>query len=381
MKNSISIVDFGSSKIITLVGSADINKDISCLGKGDIFYAGFHNATFLEPENLKYSIASSIANAEDNAQEKITDVYIGVPGEFSAVVTKSIVLKFPKVKKITEYDVDSIFKTGNKFDNDPNYCLINKSVIYYELDDGQKIINPLNCKTKQFTGKISYILAKRYFVELIKSIFYDLKIRIRGFISSVFAEAMYLFEPSVRDKYALMVDVGYLTTSVALARGNGLLYLNSFSMGGCHISSDLSQCLRINFNEAERLKKKLAIAWQPSSKDVYTIESFENGVSTYAAKAANEIAMDRVELICTYIKKCLDLCKYDIPEFLPIYLTGGGLSSLKGIRNFMSHKIGRPVVKAVSKKLTDINPYTVSEDAILSLLVNFESVLSDLIVM
>ena len=380
MKDSIAIVDFGSSKIVTLIGSEGINNTLTTLGKGEIFYAGFHNTNFIEPENLKFSIASSIANAEDASQQKITDVYIGVPGEFSAVVTKNITLKFPKVKRITPFDVENIYKTGNIFENEPNYCLINQSVIYYEIDGGQKVIDPLNFKAKQVTGKISYILALRSFVEIIKSIFYDLNIRINGFISSVLAESLYLFEPSLRDKYALLVDVGYLTTSVALSQGNGLIYLNSFSMGGCHVSSDLSQCLRIPFSEAEQLKNKIALAWIPSSKDVYSVETSDQVMKTYAAKAANEIALDRVELICSYIERCINLCKYEVPKFLPIYLAGGGISLMHGVRNIISQKLKRPVVRAVSKNLVDISPFSISEDGILSLILNSENSLNHLIV-
>lgn len=380
MKNSIAIVDFGSSKIVTLVGSEGVNNTLNILGKGEIFYAGFHNSRFIEPENLKFSISATMANAEDNATEKITDVFIGVPGEFSSVVTKNVTLKFPKAKRITPFDIENIFKTGNTFENEPNYCLINQSVIYYELDENQRVIDPINLKAKQVTGKISYVLAHRSFVEQIKSIFYELNIRINGFVSSVLAESLYLFEPALRDKYALLVDVGYLTTSVALTQGNGLLYLNSFSMGGCHISSDLSQCLRISFSEAEKLKNKIALAWQPSSKDVYTLEASDQVMSTYAAKAANEIALDRVDLICSYIQKCLDLCKYELPKFLPIYLSGGGISSMHGIRNILSNKLKHPVVKAVSRNLVDISPFSVSEDGILSFILNFEDSLDNVIV-
>ena len=379
MKNSIAVVDFGSSKVVALVGNEGVNNTLSIMGKGEIFYAGFQNAEFLEPENLKYVIASAIANAEDNSQEKLTEVYIGVPGEFSAVVSKNITLKFPKIKKVTPFDIENIFKTGNSFEKEIEYCLINQSVIYYELDGERRVIDPLNYKVKQVTGSISYILAKRYFIDKMKEIFDELNIKIKGFVSSVYAECMYLFDPTLRDKYALLVYTGYITTTVALIRGNGLLYMNSFSMGGGHIASDLSQCLRISFNEAERLKNKIALAWQPSTKDTYVVDIDDLPVS-YAAKATNEVAMDRVELICDYIQRSLDICEYEIPKFLPIYLAGGGLSTLKGIRNVMSQKLGRQVIKAVSKGLLEISPYTVSEEGILNLLLIYQDVLDSFII-
>ena len=379
MKNSIAIVDIGSSKVITLVGGEGVNNTLQISGKGEIFYAGFQNAEFLEPENLSIAIGSSIANAEDNSQQKITEVYIGVPGEFSANVVKNVTLKFPKVKKITQFDINNIYKTGNSFENEIDYCLINQSVVYYELDREKRVIEPLNYKVKQVSGIISYSFAKRYFVDIMKDVFEKLNVKIKGFVSSALAESMYLFVPTLRDKYALLVDVGYITTTVSVARGNGLLYLNSFSMGGGHIASDLSQCLRIPFNEAEMLKNKVAVAWVPNTQDVYKVDYFDK-TKSYAAKATNEIVMDRIEQICIYIQKCLDACNFELPSFLPIYLAGGGLNTLKGIRNVMSQKLGRQVVKAVPKGLLEISPYTVSEEGILSLLLNYQDNLDDLVI-
>ena len=378
MKN-FALIDFGSSKVVTLVGGAGVNDTLITMGKGEVYYAGFQNSEFLEPESLKAVVSNAIANAEDNSQERITELYIGVPSEFSAVVSKSVTLKFPKVKKIMPYDIQSIFRTGNTFEKEPNYCLINQSVIYYELDGSKKVIDPLNIKVKQITGCVSYVLAKRNFIDMMKGIFDDLNIKIKGYISDTLAECMYLFDPTLRDKYAILVDVGYITTTVALTRGNGLLYQNSFSMGGGHISSDLSQCLRIPFNEAERLKNKIALAWVPSTKDTYVVD-FMGKSYTYAAKATNEIALDRVELICDYIQRSLDLCNYDLPNFLPIYLAGGGFYTLKGVSNIMSQKLGRQVIRAVSRGLISVSPYSVSEDGLLSFLLNNENNLDTLLV-
>ena len=121
MKN-FAVVDFGSSKVVTLVGGAGVNDTLITMGKGEISYAGFQNAEFLEPESLKAVIGSSIANAEDNAQEKITEVYIGVPGEFCASVTKVINLSFPKPKKITESQNSFYQNTLFKINSDGNFA-------------------------------------------------------------------------------------------------------------------------------------------------------------------------------------------------------------------------------------------------------------------
>ena len=374
MREQVAIIDIGSSAIVTLLGEVGVNGTLNIISKGEVSYAGFQNAEFLEPENLKFAIASCISNAEGLVDAKISEIYVGVPGEFSAVVTKNVSLSFAKQKRVSELDVNNILRTGNTFQNEVGYSLVGQSAIYYSVDDAQKYINPVGQKARKVTGFISYMLATKYYIKLLKSIFSELKISIKGFVSAVFAEGLYLFDPSVRDKYVLFVDIGYITTNVALVRGNGLLFLSSFSMGGGYISSDLSQCLRIPFSEAERLKNKVVLAWQPAQCDTYIVEGGET-MSTYAAKATNEIVTDRVELIADYIQKCLDLCVFDLPDFLPVYITGGGFGGVRGIRNVLSKKLKRQVLRANPKTLQAARPYNSSEEGLLNLALNFPELL------
>ncbi len=379
MKESTAIIDIGSSTIVSLIGENGVNDTFKILGKGEIAYAGFQNSEFLEPESLKYAIAQSISNAEITSDTKVTNVYIGVPGEFSGCVTKTVNLTFPKSKKVTKFDIDNIFKTGNTFAEDKNYTVINNSVVYYEIDAVRRVIDPINMKAKSITGFVSYILAERSFVDFIKSIFKELKINILGFLSSSLAECLYLFEPQVRDKYVLLVDVGYITTNVILSRGNALLYLNSFSMGGGYLTSDLSQCLKISFNEAERLKHKIVLGWTPKAADTYEVEGDEV-MQSYSAKATNEIVSDRVEMICDYILKCLERCPFDLPEFLPVYFVGGGFNFIHGIKTIISKKLNRRIELISSIHNKDIRPYDASEEGLLNMVLNYGYMLDDIIV-
>jgi len=378
MKDSSVILDIGSSTIVALIGRNGANNTFLVSGKGEISYAGFQNSDFIEPENLKYVIATAISNAEISAGEKVSEVLIGVPGEFCACVPKNIEISFSKIKRISNVDVQNMLLEGDSFENEPAYEVINKSAICFDIDDTKRVIDPVGLKAKKVCGQVSYILAQKYFLNLIKQIFADLKIRISGFVCAPLAECLYLFEPAVRDKYAILVDVGYITTNVAISRGNALLFLNSFSLGGGFITADLAECLKIQFNEAERLKHKVLLGWQTNKNDVYNLEGDEY-MQTYSAKATNEIVSDRIEMICEYIQKCLDNCIYDLPEFLPVYVTGGGFNYLKGIRSILSQKLKRQVI-LIEPELPNMNrPDYSSEVGLLNLSLNNEEFLDTLI--
>ncbi|MBQ8468903.1 MAG: rod shape-determining protein [Clostridia bacterium] len=340
LKKQTTVIDIGSSAIVTLIGERGVNGSFKIAGKGNVSYDGFSNGKFFSPSDLKNVIAMSISNAEQTSNTKVTDVFVGVPGEFCSTYSEELTVNFGKKKKIKQVDLLALMHKGAK--KHPTYSIINNSVIYCTLDDGKRLIDPVGKVTSHLSAKICYMMAENNFLDFISQIMAEIGIRHVSFIASTLAESNYLLDPHIRDRYAILVDCGYLTTNVMLSQGDGLLFLNSFSMGGGHITGDLFQVLKIDFNQAESLKRKIVLGWQTGDNETYDLMGKEF-ISAYSAKTTNEIAEARIEIIASYIQKCLDRCEYEFPDYLPVYLTGGGISYIKGIKDFLGRKLGRKV--------------------------------------
>lgn len=339
---SVAIIDIGSSCITALVGERGVNNTFKIKGGGMADYAGFENGQFIEPDKVKMAVALAVANAETNSGVKITSVFVGVPGEFTSVICKECAVSFNKKKRITNEEINQLYYVGNAYKNHPTHTVINNSPIYFTLEDGRRVIDPRGVVAQRLSGLVSFVLAENNFLDFIEEILSELGIKSSLYISSCLAECLHLFEPQVRDRYVLLVDCGYITTNVMLARGDGLLYLSNFSMGGGYITADLSSCLKINFNQAETLKHKAVISWQASNEDTYEVLS-KDYVTPYSAKDTNQIICDRLDMIIKYISKALENCIYEFPEYIPLYLTGGGVCYIKGIKDYFSKRLGRRV--------------------------------------
>ncbi len=341
-KKLAAILDFGSSKITVLIAERGINGMFNIKGTGEIEYAGYIDGEFLEPEKVKMAVGLAISNAESTAGVKITSLYIGVPGDFTISVCRESNINFPKKKKINDEDIKQLFYVGNIYKNHATHTVINNTPIYFSLDDNRRIIEPRGLSSSRLSGFVSYILAENNFLDFVEDMVADLGIRETEYVSTALAESLFLFEPEIRDRYALLVDCGHITTSVMLARGDGLLFLNSFSMGGGHITGDLSQCLKISFFQAEGLKRKIVLSLSTDESDYYEVAG-KDYLVPFSAKAANDIVMARIDVIASFILKCFARCEYDFPDYIPVYLTGGGLSYIKGARDYLSKKLGRKV--------------------------------------
>lgn len=342
MAQDVAILDFGSGKIDVLIGERGVNNTICINGMGECDYAGFVGGEWLEPDQVGYAIGRAINNAETNSRTKIKYLYVGVPGEFTTVVCRDAGVSLTKKRKVTEADVDMLHAQGDVFENDPDYTLINVGPVYYTLDDDRRLVQPVGMTSTKLGGHISYVLAENRFIDFVGGILDNLGIESVEYVSSVLAEELLLFDEITRDQYVVLIDVGYITTSVAVGRGDGLLGLYNFSLGGGHITGDLAMAFDISFSQAESLKRKVVLSLNASDADVYEIVDRENRIP-FSAKVVNEIVMERIKLIASMIEKCLNKCEYDYPDYIPYHLTGGGLCYLKGGRDYLSKRLNKPV--------------------------------------
>ena len=342
MAQDIAVLDFGSGKIDVLIGERGVNNTICINGMGECDYAGFADGEWFEPDQLGYAIGHAINNAETNSRTKIKRLYVGVPGEFTTVVCRDVSISLTKKRKVTEADVDMLHEQGDVFHNNPDYTVINIGPVYYTLDDDRRLVQPVGMTSNKLGGHISYVLAENRFIHFVGKILEELGIESIEFVSSVLAEELLLFDDITRDQYVVLIDVGYITTSVAVGRGDGLLGLYNFSLGGGHITGDLAMAFGISFSQAESLKRKVVLSLNASDADVYEITDRDSRIP-FPAKIVNEIVMERIKLIASTIEKCLSKCEYDYPDYIPYHLTGGGLSYLKGARDYLSKRLNKPV--------------------------------------
>ena len=372
-KRDIAILDFGSEKITVVVGTKDVNNTFVIRGKGESDYAGFMNAEFLEPEKLKLAMGDAIANAEEDANVQIKKLYIGVPAEFCYCVCKNVSETYEKVKVISSKDVSQLFAQGNNFSDISSHIVINRSPIYYVIDNDTRVLSPIGKSAQKLSASLSFVLADNNFIQLINSFLYDLDIASAEYLSSTLAQSLFLLDEETRDGYAILVDCGYITTSACLVKGEGMLALSSFSQGGGHITADLSTCLKIPFSDAETLKRKIVLNIDPKEDDTYDVVINSQTVPV-VSKIANAIVDSRVEVIAKGILKCMSLWQYEFPDYIPIYLTGGGLSYLKGGKDLVAKIVGRNV-EILSSPTTQYNkPHLTSAISLLNLAIAQEEI-------
>lgn len=361
-RKQVVIIDVGSSKITAVVGERGINKTFLIKGNYSFEYDGFENGVFFNVEGLKRVLFAAADAIKKATRGTIDTVYVGVPGEFTQVIVKDSQISFAKKKKINEQDVDSLFDAAFVMKS-TKYTLINRSAILYELGDFRRLANPVGAVSEILKGKLSFILCSNYFIEAIRPALTAAGFNKVECVSCALAEALYVIEAETRDRIAVLCDIGYITTTLSIIQGDGILYQKSFTYGGGYITAALTEKFDLEFGVAEKLKRKVNLSCQTTSSAFDLIDG-EDG-EYYSIDEVKNTVKSSLDALCEEISIALDESGYILPDYVTLMVTGGGIAHIRGAKEHVSGRLNTIVeIVAPNVPLMD-NP---TDSSVLSLL-------------
>lgn len=347
MKTQIAAIDFGTSKIVTVVAQSGGLSRCDIIGTGTVPYAGFSEGFWNEPDYVLDAVRESITAAELEANTKIKDVYVGVPGAFVHVISGEAEYEFSEAHEITEDDVDMVQDMVAEklhIGQDGGYVL-HRSPAWFSVDDGKKTMVVIRSRGTRLRACVSFIVADPEFVEDCKMFMGAMGVTIMGFLAPVLGQGLLLLKPEDRDRVAALIDVGYLNTEISVFEGDAIVYHAILPEGSGYITGDIMQKLRLTTEEAEQIKRAYLFNPDEFDQDDFYEVYDENGrrIAFPRANVARVVEAQMNEL-CDAIDKTF---KSDAMRFFgprsQIYLTGGGITLMRGGREYMARKLGRPV--------------------------------------
>lgn len=360
-KKQAAVIDVGSSQITAIVGERGINKTFIIKAKYTYSYDGYADGEFFDEEKLRLILADAVDKISLVMHGKVDAVYIGVPAAFTSLTVKNSQISFPKKKKITEEDIDSLFDAAFVVGLSKN-TLINRSAVVYELDDFRMLANPLNSYSEILKGKLSFIVCNEYFMRKVVSVIQSCGSFKTECVSESLAQALYLLDAESRDRISVILDVGYISTTLSVIQGDGIIFEKSFDYGGGYISAAISEKFSIDFKSAEDIKRKVNICTISSSAEDFS--EIDSGKYLPTEEIKNTV-LKSLDLLCEKISDAFNEFDFSIPEYVPLMITGGGISYIRGAKEHLSSRLEMPVsVLAPSVPMMD-KP---TESTVLSLL-------------
>ncbi len=357
------ILDIGSSKI-SLIAASRFCGRLRLVTREDILYDGYMDGEFLSLEDLDSTLSQLIERMSNKMRKSIDSIVVGVPSEFCICVCKRISRKFVDLHKITNVDITELYSKNAGFGDSEEYAVINYSPMQYVLDDNVKTLSPIGKRTQSLILDASYILAKKSFIDNIMTKLNSLGIANIEFISSALGQAMQCDKIIDSHKPMAIVDVGHISTSVCVYKGEGLALLSSFSMGGGHISSDIMQVLGLSFKDAELIKRKAILTVESDKNEYYEVCS-KGSLIKAPINITNQIVKSRIESIAKIIAEILSID--EVFKDIDIYLTGDGITNFKGAKNILKKATGLNVYEYKNQFDNSKDKYQTSVEGLIRL--------------
>ena len=186
-----------------------------------------------------------------------------------------------------------------------------------------------NFKTKSIIIEIKFVCLKKKIFNQISKIFKTNNLQISNFFCTSYVKSLSYINSFNDYKLVSFMDIGYERSSLLLFNNKKLIYINSIPVGGNHITKDISNVLKLNLEDSEKIKKafnksenEFSYQQELNEKNDFVREILDKNISIDLLK---KVVLSRIEEIFDLIFKNL-IMHNDLNDYQNsiLVLTGNG---------------------------------------------------------
>ncbi len=358
MRTQVAAIEFGTSKIVTVIAESGGFNRCEIIGSGTVPYDGYQGGDWVTPQRLAQAVYNSISAAEKDANKKIKDIYIGVPCEYVHVKTAKATVPIRGERgRVSEEDIDNVQDMAAdvfRFERNGGN-VIHRSPAWFSIDDGKRTMLPLNAQGQNLSACVAFIVAEQIFLDDMRELMDSMGLCINGFLSPSFGEQLLLTTIDERERPCIFINVGFLNTEVSVIEGDAMVYHAVLPMGGGHLTEDLARAMEIREDEAEQLKRCFVLG--ADGFDIINPPEFADEYGrplNFEPDFVKDCMKTGVDELCGMISMTVDDAANHILPRSQAYLTGGGLALIRGGKEYLASRLKRPV-KTPTLKAAKLN--------------------------
>ena len=345
MKNEcVAVLDIRSNEVSFLLGSKGVNGTFVIRGLQSEKYEGLCLNGFFDEESFRRAVVHAISSVQQAYEGMIQEIYVGVPSPFVSVVTKGHTASFYSKRKISAQDIDALYESGLNDLLQQGRC-IRRSAMYFTLGDSRKYFSAKDLygvPTTMLKGALCYYFVSDYFYDFIMELLGNMGFADVKFLPSTLAQVSYLLPEKRREGYAFLLDVGFITSSISVVYGNGIVHEENFNCGIASILVALMDAFDIEYTVAEEILSYANISGGSVPKEL-TFYS-ELSEKTFSVQKVNDVIKFALDELCervdVFLRKYYKEKTSMILTVNPIGVTGEGISYVKGCAEHIAKRVG-----------------------------------------
>lgn len=343
MSQYTAIVDIGSSKVICLICSPDGKDGIVVHGAGIREYKGYKRGTIIDEHAFCDAIVDALAQAEGEVRGRVRDISVGVPAPFlKLIMHEGKVSVSARNKRISHRDIDEVITASLDFEAPEGYELIHSTPVEFTIGGVPRSDMPIGATAPELNAMVSHIYVDSHFKRLVSDALLRVGLDADMYIGVPLSEGLFVIPEEERMQQAVLIDIGSTHTDICLMKNAALSALNTIDVGGWHFTNDLSYGLGLTLQVSENVKRRYvySLDYQDS---IDTIRIPGGGVMHVEHSAIQYVIEERTKEIAQLILASLNDMGIAVNRDLRVYMTGGGITLMRGSCEFMERQMGVPI--------------------------------------
>ena len=367
-RRPFTVLDIGSSKICCMIAEEDGVSGVRLLGHGTHASAGIKSGEVSDLDALSSAIGKAVQSAERDAGVSVQSASVVVPGgkPVSGIHKQSLTLSDAIVRR---RDIDRLMARDDLTGVPPGYQPMHIQTLQYGLDEVRGISDPKGMLGTTLSVDYTMVCGLRISLANSREALALNHLETERFLHAGYTAGVACLTAEERDLGSVIIDMGGGTTSIAIFMEGKLVYVDTITVGGHHVTTDIARILSTPVNDAERLKAidgsvmptelageapdTLREVMRMGRSDNITIPSLDSTTSEISGKTIERnllsaIIRPRVEEILELLQSRMARARMEHTAGSRFVLTGGasqltGLADLFARQSKKSIGIGKPI--------------------------------------
>ncbi len=291
-------LDLGSTSTRVVICALE-DDSLKFLGHGVAPVHAWSRSRLADQQGLAQSIRSALHEAELRAQVSPESAVIGVGGSVSGVNSRGL-YEFGRRRDIEPGDLRYAVELGARVRMEEDRQVLQICPQDFTLDGRAGYRNPKGILCARLEANVHVVTASVQDHQALISAVHQAHLAVEESIYEGIAAAYAAVLPQDRARGVAVIDIGAQSTHLAVYDGDALLLAAALPVAGEHLTRDISWLLKVNYEDAENLKRQYgcAVTGLASDHSLIEIPSAEGRAMREAPRSQlNEILEARVEEI------------------------------------------------------------------------------------
>jgi cell division protein FtsA len=345
-------LDLGSTKTCAVIAEARGDArapGIRVLGVGVSRASGVRRGLVRDLEETTRSIVEALRDAERMAGVRVPALYCGIAGEHVAA-RSSLGLAAVTGEEITRDDVKRVDDSARAVNLGPEQELLHDIPQEYKVDNQGGISDPLGMTGRRLEVDMYLVSVQSTALQNLRKSVERAGYRVAEVVLESLAASLAVLAEEEKELGCSLVELGGGSTNVAVFRDGKIRFLWSCPFAGSRVTSDIVQGLQVTQADAERLKERFGVAFEPlvDPNEMLELPAMPGqGPRSAKRELLAHIIHQRMDEIFQMVNHQLDAAGYGGRLPAGVVLTGGG-AHLAGVLELarevfaMPARIGEP---------------------------------------